>query len=214
MKAFAKVTCVTAGTVLVLWAGSISTRASREEPAIEVTEDGLVVHTGENSEFEDVVEGSVSFIVNTPFSKIASSFQKPGTLGELGGENVKEYTVQKEETEDQVIYRTLQKIVPFSVAGVDMFPSTVGIDYFVSKRALAEKIIFVKFELNQAQKGNWERLSGRIYAVDLNDGNTQVQLTTSSKSGYGLPSFGIRRTLVAKYLKKQKATIDRWLETL
>lgn len=214
MKSFLKITSVVAMTSLVLWAGSISTQATGDDSAVEITEDGAVIHTGENSELDDVVEGSLSFIVNVPFSKVAASFQKEGTLGAIGGENIKEYTVQKEETADHVVYKTVQKIVPFKVAGVDMFESTVGINYFVNKRALSENIIFVKFELDPANKGKWERMSGRIYAVDLNDGHTQVMLTTSSKSGFNLPSFGTRQTLVSKYLKKQRSNILKWVDSL
>lgn len=219
MKRVTKLGCVLALTgVLVYQTTLTSNAASDRDDTPQVTADGVTVHAGLNttdSALDGVVEGSVSFIANIPFQKVLDNMTKPGTFGKISP-NVQNYTATKVSDDDNaIVYDIAEEIVPFKLPMVQMDPSKVNLKFTINKRALADRTIAVKYDLDPAknQDSKWLRLSGRIYGMDLNNGYSAFLIASSSKSKYPLPST-MRIKLVKQYLSKTKDNVLNWLNEL
>jgi hypothetical protein len=138
-------------------------------------------------------------------------------LDKIAPDHIKILKVEKvNETADQTQYRVDEEIKPMvSVPFVTdkMAPTKVSLLFTVSKRALNERTVYVKYELDGAKPQGWEVLSGRIYAVDLRNGHTMVMLASSTKSKYGMPNT-VRLKLAKVYLEKTKGQILNWLNSI
>jgi hypothetical protein len=177
-----------------------------------------IVHAELNTDgtpaMEGVVESSVTFLANISMQKILDNMFKPGTLSQISPEHVKVVKVERaEETADAIIYKVEEEITPFNVPFVKMSPTKVYLVFTVSKRALADRTVYVKFDLDPQKQSGWMHLAGRIYAVDLHNGSTMVMVSSSTKSRFGMPNT-IRLKLAKMYLEKSKDQILRWLTSI
>lgn len=183
-----------------------------------VTSDGMIVHADLNSAgdtdpaLEGVVEGSVTFIANIPFQKVLDSFRKPGTLGALSP-NISNYKVEvASDTDDATVYKVEEEVKPLT-SFIPGAPAKVYLKLTVNKRALADRTIAVKFELDPEKPNKWKRLSGRIYCVDLNNGSSMIMVASSSRSHYSLLS-SLRIKAVKTYLTRTREHIVGWLSSI
>lgn len=214
-----KLACIMLAALFLVYRTAVVSHAGRDGmEAPEVTAEGVIVHAGLNSasdtdpELYGVVEGSVTFMANIPFQKILDNMLKPGTLGKISP-NVTNYTATKTvENDEAIVYAVEEEISPlpeFTKAA----PAKVNLTFTVNKRALTKRTVFVEFELDKSKPNKWKRLSGRIFAVDLNNGYSTIMVATSSRSHYeGLPS--LRAKVVKHYLARTKDHIVSWLNTL
>ena len=214
-----KLACAVALCGFLAYRTTVATHASRdgfETP--EVTAEGVIVHAGLNAAGDTdpnlygVVEGSVTFMANIPFQKILDNMLKPGTLGKISP-NISNYTATKQaETDDAVVFAVNEQIAPLPGLG-SVAAAEVNLLFTINKRALKERALYVKFELDPAKPNKWKRLSGRIFGVDLNNGYSMLMVSTSSRSHYeALPS--LRLKLVKTYLAKTKDHILGWLNSI
>ena len=214
-----KLACIALAAGFLVYRTAVVSHASRDGfEAPEVTAEGTIVHAGlniqgdTNPELYGVVEGSVTFMANIPFQKILDNMLKPGTLGKISP-NISSYTANKaSEDDNQITYAVSEEIAPMALlAGAK--PATVNLLFHVNKRALKDRTVAVTFELDPSKENKWKRLSGRIYAIDLNNGYSMMMVSTSSRSHYdALPS--LRLKLVKTYLSKTKDHILGWLNTI
>jgi hypothetical protein len=214
-----KLACVMAAMAFLAYRTAVVSHAGRDGfEAPEVTAEGCIVHAGlntadeSNADMYGVVEGSVTFMANIPFQKILDNMLKPGTLGKISP-NVKNYKAEKvSENDDAMVYAVEEEITPLP-GFAKSEPAKVYLTFTISKRALAKRTVFVEFELDKNKPNKWKRLSGRVFAVDLNNGYSTIMVTTSSRSHYdGLPS--LRLKLVKAYLSKTKDHIVSWLNQI
>lgn len=170
-----------------------------------------------NQGAEGVVESSVTFLANVNTEQILKHMLDKDVLSKIAPDHVVVESVEKTaENADQIEYSVVETIkplmrVPFVTDKMDN--SKVYLKFTVSKRALNEKMVYVKYELDSTKPNGWEVLSGRIHAVDLKNGHTMVLLASSTKSKFGMPAT-IRLKLAKLYLEKAKGQILNWLNGL
>ena len=166
---------------------------------------------------EGVVESSITFLANVNTDTILKHMLDKDVLSKIAPDHIVVTKVEKTgETADQIDYAVEEEIKPLlKVPFVTdkMTPTKVFLKFTVSKRALNEKMVYVKYELDSTKPNGWEVMSGRIHAVDLKNGHTMVMLASSSKSKYGMPAT-IRLKLAKLYLEKAKGHIVNWLNGL
>jgi hypothetical protein len=166
---------------------------------------------------EGVVESSITFLANVNMDTILKHMLEKDTLSKIAPEHIKVNKVEKtSETADEIVYAVEEELkpmmrVPFMTS--KMQPQKVHLIFKVNKRALADRTVAVKYDLDPSKPNGWEVLSGRIYAADLRNGHTMVMLASSTKSKYGMPAT-IRLKLAKLYLEKTKSQILNWLNTL
>lgn len=166
---------------------------------------------------EGVVESSITFLANVNIENILAHMLDKDVLSKIAPENIVVTKVEKtSETPDQIEYAVEEELkpmikVPFVTE--KMAASKVYLKFVVSKRALNEKMVYVKYDLDPGKPNGWEVLSGRIHAVDLKNGHSMVMLASSTKSKYGMPAT-IRLKLAKLYLEKTKTHILNWLTSL
>lgn len=170
-----------------------------------------------NQGAEGVVESSVTFLANVNTEQILKHMLDKDVLSKIAPDHIVVESVEKTaENADQIEYSVVETIkplmrVPFVTDKMDS--SKVYLKFTVSKRALNEKMVYVKYELDPTKPNGWEVLSGRIHAVDLKNGHTMVLLASSTKSKFGMPAT-IRLKLAKLYLEKAKGHILNWLNGL
>lgn len=166
---------------------------------------------------EGVVESSITFLANVNMDTILKHVLDQGVLSKIAPDHIVVTKVEKTgETTDQIEYAVEEELKPmFKVPFVTdkMTPTKVYLKFIVSKRALNEKIVYVKYDLDPTKPNGWEVLSGRIHAVDLKNGHSMVMLASSTKSKYGMPAT-IRLKLAKLYLEKTKGHVLNWLNSL
>jgi len=180
----------------------------------------MIVNSGLNTDGGDandgIIESSVTFLANTSMQKIMANMFNPGTLSKIAPDHVLVKTVTKgDETADAITYKAEEVITPFNVPFVQMSPTSVHLVFNVNKRALADRMVYVTFNLDPdpAVKNDWDHLSGRICAIDLHNGNTMCMVCTSTKSKFHMPNT-IRQKLATMYLAKAKDHVVNWLNSL
>jgi hypothetical protein len=193
-----------------------------DEGAPRVSEEQGVVHAGFNTEVpadSSVIEGSVSFMVNVPFATIRRHFQDHGTLGRISPQ-VEEYTSRQVSRDaDTTVYAISEKIRPLRNPVVALPTTRLHLKVTINNRALEKGIIAVDYELDPDKSTEnaaspWERMSGRLYALNLRNGWTQVMLATTTKSRYNYATPGIRLTLVRRALGATRNNILAWVDNL
>lgn len=218
MNAKLKVAAILAISGFLIYRTTVATasRDSFEHP--EVTAEGCMVHVGMNSdadtnpEMYGVVEGSVTFMANIPFQKILDNCMNTGTLAKISPNVSNVKAVKSAEDNDQVVFDVEEEVSPLP-GFAQSEPAKVFLKFTVNKRALRERTLAVKFELDASRPNKWKRLSGRIYGVDLHNGYSTIMVSTSSRSHYGgLQS--LRMKLVKSYLAKTKDHIVGWLNSI
>jgi hypothetical protein len=214
-----KLACILLAAGFLVYRTAVVSHAGRDGFEVpEVTAEGVIVHAGLNAEGDSnpemygVVEGSVTFMANIPFQKVLENMLKPGTLGKISP-NITNYKADKvSETDDAIVYAVEEEVSPLP-ALAKAEPAKVYLTFTVNKRAMKDRTVAVKFELDKSKPNKWKRLSGRIYGVDLNNGYSMIMVATSSRSHYdALPS--LRMKLVKSYLAKTKDHIVGWLNGL
>jgi hypothetical protein len=193
-----------------------------DEGAPRVSEEAGVVHAAFNTEVREdssVIEGSVSFMVNVPFATIRRHFQDHGTLGQISPQ-VEEYSSrQVSSDDDNTVYAISEKIRPLRNPVVALPTTPLHLKVNINNRALAKGIIAVDYELDPGKvKENaaspWDRMTGRLYALNLRNGWTQVMLATSTKSKYNYATNAIRLALVRRALGATRNNIIAWVRRL
>lgn len=170
-----------------------------------------------NQGAEGVVESSVTFLANVNIETILKNMLEKDVLSKISPDHITVESVTKtSESADQIEYSVVESLkplmrVPFVTDKMEA--SKVYLKFTVNKRALAEKMVYVKYELDPTKPNGWEVLSGRIHAVDLKNGHTMVMLASSTKSKYGMPAT-IRLKLAKLYLEKAKGQVLNWLNGL
>lgn len=166
---------------------------------------------------EGVVESSITFLANVNIDTILNHMLDKDVLSKIAPDHIKVTKVEKtSETADQIEYQVEEELKPLlNVPFVTdkMAPTKVFLKFIVSKRALNEKMVYVKYDLDPTKPNGWEVLSGRIHAVDLKNGHCMVMLASSTKSKYGMPGT-IRLKLAKMYLEKTKGHVLNWLNSL
>lgn len=163
------------------------------------------------AELKDSIEGSVSFMIDVPFKKIVANMLKPGTLGKISP-NIEKYEAKVvREDASTVVYKVHEELVPFKLPLVSLGKSVVNLDMSINKAALRAGRIVVDYALDPAQKNDWKRFTGSIYAVDLHNGKTMVMVATSTKSNYTILP-GLRLKLAKIFLGKTKDNLVNWLK--
>jgi hypothetical protein len=166
---------------------------------------------------EGVVESSITFLANVNMDTILKHMLDQGTLSKIAPDHIKVTKVEKtKETEDSIEYAVEEELkpmmkIPFVTTKMDT--QKVHLIFTVNKRALKDRTVAVKYDLDPTKPNGWEVLSGRIYAADLRNGHTMVMLASSTKSKYGMPAT-IRLKLAKLYLEKTKKQVLNWLNTL
>ena len=219
MKKNIKLACAMALCGFLVYRTTVSSYASRDNfSAPEITAEGVIVHAGLNTagdtdpELYGVVEGSVTFMANIPFQKVLDNCIKAESLAAISPNVQNLKAVKSAETDGEIVFDVEEDIVPLpGLASVA--PAKVYLKFSVNKRALADRTLYVKFELDKSKTNKWKRLSGRIMGVDLNNGYSMLMVSTSSRSHYdALPS--LRTKLVKTYLSKTKDHMLAWLNTI
>lgn len=170
-----------------------------------------------NQGADGVVESSVTFLANVNIETILKNMLEKDVLSKISPDHITVESVTKtSESADQIEYSVVESIkplmrLPFVTDKMDA--TKVYLKFTVNKRALAEKMVYVKYELDPTKPNGWEVLSGRIHAVDLKNGHTMVMLASSTKSKYGMPAT-IRLKLAKLYLEKAKGHVLNWLNGL
>lgn len=186
--------------------------------AEEVKDIDHIVFAGLNTAGQDgVVESSITFLANVKMDAILAHLLDKDVLDKIAPDHIKVTKLDKtEDTADSITYKVEEEIKPLMKVPfvTDKMESTkVHLIFTVNKRALNERTVYVKYELDPSAENGWEVLSGRIYAVDLRNGNTMVMLASSTKSKYGMPNT-IRLKLAKLYLEKAKGHIINWLNSI
>ncbi|MBI3893244.1 MAG: hypothetical protein HY303_17125 [Candidatus Wallbacteria bacterium] len=163
---------------------------------------------------KDSIEGSVSFMVDVPFKKIVAHMQDAGTLGKISP-NIESYKANKVSDDDKAaVYKVSETLAPFKFPLLsEMGKTAVNLDLTIVKSGIKDGRLVVDYTLDKAEKNDWKRFDGHIYAVDTHSGKTMVMIATSTKSNYTI--LGAMRIKLAKhYLGKTKDNIVKWLESL
>ena len=196
----------------------IAVGASAPVLADEVRDLDHIVFAGLNTAGQEgVVESSITFLANVDMDKVLKHMLDKDTLSKIAPEHIKVVKVEKtSETADAIEYAVEEELKPMlgvSFVTSKMAPAKVYLKFTVNKRALNDRTVYVKYELDPTKPNGWEVLSGRIHAVDLKNGHTMVMLASSTKSKYGMPAT-IRLKLAKLYLEKAKGHILNWLNGL
>ena len=166
---------------------------------------------------EGVVESSITFLANVNIETVLTHLLDKDVLSKIAPDHITVDSVEKtSENADQIEYKVVESItplmkVPFVTDKMDA--SKVYLNFTVSKRALSEKMVYVKYDLDPTKPNGWEVMSGRIHAVDLKNGHTMILLASSTKSKYGMPAT-IRLKLAKLYLEKAKGHVLNWINSL
>lgn len=213
-----KSTWITLGLILGSVAGAASVISAQEASDIPVSAEGMLVEAAWNTDKPEdkVIEGSVSFKVDVPMSRISKHMLEPGTWGKLS-DNVVDYTATKvAEDERHLTYRIEQTLNPTKFPQLkDVAASKVTLLVTIVKRAGTEAdAIAIRWTLDPEAQQSWKKFDGRIFAVDLHTGKTMVMVTTSSKSGFDNIPDRVRLNLVEHYLAKTKDSIIAWVKSL
>lgn len=214
-----KLACALALCGFLVYRTTVSTHASRDGFSVpEVSAEGVIVHAGLNAAGDTdpalygVVEGSVTFMANIPFQKILDNCIKAETLAAISPNVQNLKAVKSAESEAEVTFDVEEDVVPLPGLA-NVAPAKVFLKFTVNKRALKDRALYVKFELDPSKPNKWKRLSGRIFGVDLNNGYSMLMVSTSSRSHYdALPT--LRLKLVKTYLSKTKDHIVGWLNSI
>ena len=166
------------------------------------------------ADLEKVIEGSCSFKIDVPLSKIRQHMQDAGTIGKVSP-TVSAYTANKIQDDDNaVVYKVSQTVTPTKFAIIGQLVATqMNLLVTINKRASKEDAIVVDWTLD-GQNDGWLKFSGRIFAADLHTGKTMVLLTTSTHSNYKAIPDRVRLRLVEHYLSKTKDQLAKWATSL